>query len=53
MVIILVFAFSCIFAIDFKDLCALRGYFGPPMRLKNNCLSPISSNKYITTIAQV
>ena len=33
---------------------ALRGYFGPPMRPKNeNCLSQVSSYKFIRTIPQV
>ena len=37
-----------------EELRALRGYFGPPMRLKNeNCFSPNSSYQFIRTMAQV
>ena len=41
-------------ALGIKELRALRGFFGPPMRLKyKNCFSPICSFKFIRTIAIV
>ena len=37
-----------------KEVCALRGYFGPPRRLTNkNCFSAFSSHWFIRAIAQV
>ena len=37
-----------------KELRALRGYFGPPMRPKNEIrFSPNSSHWYIRTMTQV
>ena len=39
---------------DTKELCAFRGYFGPPMKLKNkDSFSSVSSYKFIKTIAQM
>ena len=37
-----------------KGVCALRGYFGPPMRSKNkSCSSQVSSYYFIRTKAKV
>ena len=37
-----------------KEVRALRGYFGPPWKLKNkNCFSAFSSHHFIRRIAQV
>ena len=37
-----------------KGVCALRGYFGPPMRQKNEIhFSPNSSYWFIRTMTQV
>ena len=41
-------------AADDKELRALRGYFGPPMRPKNEIrFSPNSSYRFIRTMTQV
>ena len=40
--------------IELKLVRALRGYFGPPMRPKNeNCFSLVSSYYFVRTLAQV
>ena len=42
------------FVVNTKGVCALRGYFGPPMRPKNEIsFSPNSSYWFIRTMTQV
>ena len=46
--------FSSFYTEIINELCALRGFFGPPMRIKyKNCFLPISSCKCIRIIAKV
>ena len=46
--------FSCSTQLSMKGVCALRGYFGPPMRSKyKSCSSQVSSKQFIRTIAKV
>ena len=46
--------FSCSTQMSIKGVHALRGYFGPPMRQKNEIrFSPNSSYWFIRTMAQV
>ena len=42
------------FSVKSKEVRALRGYFSPPIRLKNkNCFSPFCSHVFIRTNAKV